>query len=136
LDIGNLLATIVGAMYVISVIFGLIIVAAIWKVFTKAGQPGWASIIPIYNVLVLLRMVGKPAWWIVLLIIPGVNIVFLIMLTHGLSKSFGKGAGFTIGLMVLSIVFYPILGFGGDPYLGPGGPESDADTGGESEDGL
>ena len=102
--------------------------------FRQTGQPGWASIIPIYNVFVLLRIVGKPAWWFLLLIIPGVNIVSLIMLTHELSKSFGKGAGFTFGLMVLSFVFYPILGFGGAPYLGPGGTESDADKLGSFED--
>ena len=115
-------------------IIGFILLAAFWKIFAKAGQPGWASIIPIYNVLVLLRIVGKPYWWLFLLIIPGVNIVSLIMLTHGLFKSFGKGAGFTFGLMVLSFVFYPILGFGGAPYLGPGGTESDADKLGSLED--
>ena len=118
---------------VIPIIVGFILLAAFWKIFAKAGQPGWASVIPIYNVLVLLRIVGKPYWWLFLLIIPGVNIVLLIMLTHGLSKSFGKGTGFTLGLMVLSFVFYPILGFGGDPYLGPGGTESDAATISHSE---
>jgi hypothetical protein len=101
----------------------LIEVVAVWKILTKAGQPGWGPIIPIYNLIVLLRMVGKPAWWIFLLIIPVVNIVVGIMLTHELSKSFGKGTGFTWGLLFLPLVFYPILGFGSDPYL---------DTGGES----
>jgi hypothetical protein len=133
LDYSNLFTTIGLLSGVIPMIIGFILLAAFWKIFAKAGQPGWASIIPIYNVLVLLRIVGKPYWWLFLLIIPGVNLVLLIMLIHGLSKSFGKGAGFTLGLMVLSFVFYPILGFGGDPYLGPDGTESDADTLSNSE---
>ena len=134
MDYSNLFTTIGLLSGVIPVIIGFILLAAFWKIFAKAGQPGWASIIPIYNVLVLLRIVGKPYWWLFLLIIPGVNIVLLIMITHELSKSFGKGAGFTFGLMVLSFVFYPILGFDGAPYLGPGGTESDADKLGSFED--
>jgi putative flippase GtrA len=134
LEYSNLWTTISEILGIISVIICVFLWAAFWKIFAKAGQPGWASIIPIYNVFVLLRIVGKPAWWFFLLIIPGVNIVSLIMLTHELSKSFGKGAGFTFGLMVLSFVFYPILGFGGAPYLGPGGTESDADKLGSFED--
>ena len=123
MEYSNLWTTISEILGIISVIICVFLVAAFWKIFAKAGQPGWASIIPIYNVFVLLRIVGKPAWWFFLLIIPGVNIVSLIMLTHELSKSFGKGTGFTWGLLFLPLVFYPILGFGSDPYL---------DTGGES----
>lgn len=115
-----------GAIAIVYLIIIVVEVAAFWKIFTKAGEPGWACIIPIYNLIVLLRIVGKPTWWIVLLIIPIVNIVVLIMIMHSLSKSFGKGAGFTIGLLVLGIVFYPILGFGSDSYVGPGGEESGA----------
>jgi len=96
-------------------------IVAMWKIYEKAGQPGWAAIIPIYNVIVLLKMVGKPLWWLILLIIPVVNIVFLIWMTNMLSKSFGKDEGFTVGLLLLGFVFYPILGFGDAKYLGPYG---------------
>ena len=96
-------------------------IAAMWKVFDKAGQPGWAAIIPIYNYIVWLQIIGKPWWWVLLLIIPLVNIVFVIIMYVELAKSFGKGTGFAIGLIFLSIVFFPILGFGDARYIGPGG---------------
>ncbi len=90
-----------------------------WRVYEKAGQPGWAVIIPIYNAWVLLKIVGRPGWWIVLLFIPFVNIVFSIIILNDLSKSFGHGGGFTVGLLFLSIIFFPILAFGNSRYLGP-----------------
>jgi hypothetical protein len=96
-------------------------IAAFWKVFEKAGQPGWACIIPIYNLIVMLKISGKPLWWIIMFIIPGVNVVFLVWMTNMLSKSFGKDEGFTVGLLLLGFVFYPILGFGDARYLGPYG---------------
>jgi hypothetical protein len=99
-----------------------LMIASAWIVFTKAGKPGWAAIIPIYNVIVMLEIVGKPWWWILLMLIPSVNIVILIMVYHRLSLSFGKGAGFTVGLIFLSFIFLPILAFGDAKYLGPGGP--------------
>ena len=101
--------------------FLILIIASMWTIFTKAGQPGWASIIPIYNIIVLVKIVGKPLWWIALYIIPVVNIVFLIWTINMLSKSFGKDEGFTVGLLLLGIVFYPILAFGEAKYLGPFG---------------
>ena len=126
-----------GAIAIVYLIVIVVEVAAFWKIYTKAGEPGWACIIPIYNLIVLLRIVGKPTWWIVLLIIPIVNIVVLIMLMHSLSKSFGKGVGFTIGLVVLGVVCYPILGFGSDAYVGPGGEESGAgDAAGSGESAI
>lgn len=88
----------------------------------KGREAGWAAIIPIYNLIVLLDIVGKPWWWLLLLLIPIVNIVILIMIYHNLSLSFGKGAGFTVGLIFLGIIFLPILAFGDTKYLGPGGP--------------
>src|SRR5204863_9323108 len=97
----------------------LVIVAAMWKVFTKAGKPGWASIIPIYNIWVLLEIVGRPGWWLVLMLIPFVNFIVLIILSIDVAKSFGKGTGFGLGLAFLSLIFYPILGFGDAQYQGP-----------------
>ena len=110
-------------MGVIIVIFLAIIVlmiASIWTIFSKAGKPGWASIVPIYNLIVLLEIVGKPWWWLLLMLIPIVNIVILIIVWHNLSLSFGKGGGFTVGLILLGIIFLPILAFGDAKYVGPG----------------
>lgn len=104
---------------VFSLIITIVMVVALWKIFTKAGQPGWAAIIPIYNVIVLLQIVGRPLWWIVLLFIPVVNFVIAIIMAIDLAKSFGKGAGFGVGLALLNIIFYPILAFGDAKYEGP-----------------
>lgn len=81
-----------------------------------AGQPGWSSIIPIYNLIVWLRIVGRPLWWIILFFVPFVNIVISIIITYQLAKVFGKGVGFTIGLILLPFIFYPILAFGQATY--------------------
>ena len=100
-------------------------IVAMWKVFTKAGQPGWACIIPIYNTYVMTKIAGKPGIWTLLCLIPVINIIFVIWLYNMISKSFGKDEGFTVGLVVLSVVFWPILGFGKSTYLGPyGNPEA------------
>jgi uncharacterized protein DUF5684 len=95
----------------------VLIVASMWKIFSKAGQPGWAAIIPIYNWIVWCKIVGRPAWWVLLLLIcfP----IFYIILCIDLGKSFGKGVGFAVGLILLSIIFFPILGFGSATYQGP-----------------
>lgn len=93
--------------------------ASVWKVFVKAGQPGWAILVPIYNIYIMTLIAKKPAWWIaIILLVPLVNIVFLIMLIHGISTNFGKDGGFTAGLILLGIVFWPILGFGDAQYIG------------------
>jgi len=94
-------------------------IVAQWKIFTKAGKPGWAAIIPIYNVVVWLEIVGRPIWWIVLCLIPCVNIVVLIILFVDLAKSFGKDGAFAAGLVLLSPIFMLILGFGSAEYQGP-----------------
>ncbi|RYZ21242.1 MAG: hypothetical protein EOO16_13845 [Chitinophagaceae bacterium] len=100
-------------------------IAAMWRVFQKAEQPGWAAIVPIYNMYVLLKIAGKPGWWLILLFIPLVNYVFLIWTYNMISKSFGKDEGFTAGMVLLGPVFWPILGFGEARYLGPyGDPEA------------
>ncbi len=100
-------------------------IAAMWKVFTKAGQPGWAAIIPIYNIYIMTKVGGKPGYWTLLCLIPGVNIIFGIWLYNMISKSFGHDEGFTVGLVLLGIIFWPILGFGSSKYRGPyGNPEA------------
>jgi hypothetical protein len=99
--------------------FVLLVIVAGWKVFTKAGEPGWAIIVPIYNVIVMLKIAGKPLWWIILLFIPIVNLVIGILVAVAIAERFGKGAGFGVGLALLPFIFYPILGFGSATYSGP-----------------
>ncbi len=115
-----------GGMLAVIIIIALICVIAQWKVFTKAGKPGWAAIIPIYNIIVLLEIVGKPVWWFLLFFIPCVNFVFIIWVYNLLSKSFGKSEGFTVGLVLLSPIFICILGFGSATYQGPAAAEARA----------
>ncbi len=112
------MAGVVGFIYLLIL---LLVVISQWKIYSKANKPGWACIIPIYNVIVLLEIIGKPIWWIIMFIIPGVNLIFGIWTINLLSKSFGKGVGFTIGLLILPIIFYPILAFGSAKYEGPAG---------------
>ena len=94
------------------------LIVSFWKVFTKAGQPGWACLIPIYNLYVLLVIAKKPAWWIIMFFIPLVNIIFLILASIAVAENFGKGAGFGIGLAFLGIIFFPILAFSDATYTG------------------
>ena len=89
-----------------------------WLMFEKAGEPGWAVIIPIYNLLIAIKIAGKPWWYLLLLMIPVVNIVIIIITIDGLSKNFGKSTGFTVGLFFLRWIFIPILGFGKAVYTG------------------
>lgn len=98
--------------------------AGLWKMFVKAGKPGWAAIIPIYNYIVMIEIVGKPVIWILWLLIPCVNIVFGIWLINLLSKSFGKSEGYTIGMLILPFIFFPLLGFGDAKYVGPSAAEA------------
>ena len=104
---------IVGIVYLAIIVF---LIASVWKVFTKGGQPGWAALIPIYNMYVLLKVAGKPGWWLILFFIPIVSIVFGILALAGLAANFGKGVGFVIGLIFLPFIFFPILGFGAAKY--------------------
>lgn len=98
----------------------LIVVVGLWKVFTKAGEPGWAAIIPIYNYYVILKIVGRPWWWLLLLLIPIVNLVVSIIVAIDLAKSFGKDAAYGVILLwLLNAIGYLILGFGDAEYQGP-----------------
>ena len=94
----------------------LLIIIGLWKVFVKAGKPGWASIVPIYNVIVLLEIAGKPLWWFILMLIPFVNFIVAIIVLIAVARNFGKGVGFAIGMVFLPFIFIPILGFGDAKY--------------------
>ncbi len=95
----------------------ILTIAGMWKVFSKGGQPGWAVLIPIYNFYVLLKVAGKPGWWLILMLIPLVGFVIWIMAMAALAGRFGKGGGFAVGLIFLPYIFYPILGFGSAQYM-------------------
>lgn len=94
----------------------ILTIAGIWRVFQKAGEPGWASIIPIYNMIVLLKVARKPLWWFFLLLIPIINLIVWIIMYVAIARNFGKGVGFAIGMFLLSPIFFPILGFGDAQY--------------------
>jgi hypothetical protein len=101
---------------IIALALVVLIIASFWTVFTKAGQPGWAAIVPIYNLYILLKIAGRPGWWLVLYIIPGVSLVIAIIVAIDVAKAFGKGAGFGVGLALLAPIFYPMLAFGDAQY--------------------
>ena len=113
---GGGIAALIGTLVWLAIM--VFVIAGLWKVFVKAGKPGWAAIVPIYNIIVLLEITGRPLWWIVLMLIPFVNIIILILVMIDLAKSFGKGIGFGIGCALLGIIFVPILGFSDAQYVG------------------
>ena len=94
----------------------VVVVVGLWKLFTKAGKPGWSALIPIYNTCMVIDMAGKPIWWIILLFIPFVNIVVSVLVAIGLAKNFGRGTGTVIGLIFLPMIFILILAFSSAEY--------------------
>lgn len=104
---------------IIGVIFALLGIIAMWRVFQKAKQPGWAAIIPIYNIYTLLKLCGRPGWWVVLYFIPIVNIIIHAVVSIDCAKAFGKSSVFGIvGLWLFSLIGFMILGFGSAQYKG------------------
>ena len=103
-----------------SIAFSLFMITASWVVFVKADQPGWACLLPIYNVILLLRIAGKPWWWFFLYMVPVVGVVISIIHMIALAEAFGKGAGYGIGLFFLGFIFLPLLAFGDAEYSGGG----------------
>ena len=115
------MAPMMATIVLVSLAVSILVIAAAWRVFTKAGQPGWASIIPFYNVIVLLRTTGRPGWWLLLMFIPVANLVVSIIVSIDLAKSFGKGVGFGIVTFLFPFIGAAVLGFGGAQYVGPAG---------------
>ena len=107
----------------ISALIALFFIAVGWKIYQKADEPGWAVLIPIYNIVVLLRMIGRPIWWLILLIIPVVNFIIAIIINIDLAKSFGKDVLYGLGITFLGIIFLPMLAFGQASYEGPAAAE-------------
>src|SRR5947199_10877259 len=108
-----------GALFwMCEIAFIVLMIAAMWRVFSKASQPGWAAIIPIFNVYIMCKVAGRPGWWLLLMLIPFVNLIIGIILSVDIAKRFGKGIGFAIGMILLPFIFWPILGFGSAQYQG------------------
>jgi hypothetical protein len=109
-------------MIIIYLALIIVMVASYWKLFTMAGKPGWAAIVPIYNIIVILEIVGRPMWWILILFVCAP--VFAIVINIDLAKSYGKETGFGVGLILLPIVFLPMLAFSSSTeYVGPAAAE-------------
>lgn len=97
----------------------VLILAGFWKLFTKAGKPGWAAIVPFYNSYCLFDIAWGSGWLFLLTFVPCVNFVVMIILYFKIAKAYGQGTGFGFGLLLLPYVFFPILGFGKSEYVGP-----------------
>jgi len=110
----------VGALFffVIYAAVIVLVIAGMWKMFVKAGQQGWLSIIPILNTYVIIKLAGREGWWILLFLIPCVNIVVAIIVYMDLAKKYGKSAAYGLGLVFLPFIFFPMLGFGSATYQG------------------
>lgn len=103
---------------IILVVFLVPTLAGIWRIYEKAGKPGWAAIVPIYNLIVWMEIIRKPGYWVLLMIIPYIGVIWQIWATNLLVKSFGKDEAFTVGAVFLPFIFFPILGFGDAQYVG------------------
>ncbi|MFN8525050.1 MAG: DUF5684 domain-containing protein [Chloroflexota bacterium] len=111
---------VLAVMWLPVAVLSVVSMVAAWRVYAKAGRPGWGVLIPIYNCLLLLEIVGRPAWWIVLFFIPFANLVATVMVAIDLAESFGRSAAFGVVLLWLfSFVGLLILGFGSASYVGP-----------------
>lgn len=105
---------ILGVFMIPILILSILVLVSYWKLFEKAGKPGWAVLIPIYSTLVMLEIIRKPWYWLLLILIPGLGIIWAIWAINLFVKSFGKDEGYTIGCLLLPYVFFPILAFSKD----------------------
>jgi len=105
-----------GVMWILYVAWIVIVIIGYWRTFVKAGRPGWGAIIPFYNLYLYIKVGGRPGWWLILYFIPFVNIIMDLIVSIDVSRNFGHGTGYGIGLWLLKPIFMLILGFGGDQY--------------------
>jgi len=110
------LLALLGAYLIFVLAIAVVMLISMWKIFSKAGQPGWAILVPIYNTVTLLKVVRKPVWWILLMLIPFVNFIIIILVYLELAKVFGKDTGFGLGIVFLPIIFLPMLAFSNSEY--------------------
>lgn len=99
----------------------MLLVVPTWRIYVKAGEPGWASIVPLFSQYTLCSVVGRPVWWLIFLLIPYVNFVFWLIVAMDLARVFSRSKAFGIGLWLLPFVFLPILGYGSAEYTAPSG---------------
>jgi len=115
---GGALAALGLLLTLVPLVLAVLFIAGMWKTFAKAGQPGWAAIIPIYNIYVLVTKVAdRGILWVVLGIVFPLALIVPMIDT---AKAFGKGTGYGIGLALFGFVFFPLLGFGDAQYRGSG----------------
>ncbi|MBS1514823.1 MAG: signal peptidase I [Bacteroidetes bacterium] len=113
------MALFTGVFLLVWIGIAVLMIAGWWKIFTKAGKPGWAAIIPIYNIIILTEIVGRPTWWVFIYYAGCTTIIGHIILSLDLARSFGKDVGYGVGLILLPWLFYPMLGFSSAQYVGP-----------------
>jgi hypothetical protein len=101
---------------ILGIVIGILMIASVWRVFSKAGEPGWASLIPFYNLFVFVKICGKPAWWMILFFVPVANIVAWVVTSFALAERFGKETLFGLGLCFVGFIFWPLLAFGEAQY--------------------
>ena len=110
----------VGAYVAFGIVGYLVVAFAYFGVFRKADQPGWAAFVPIVNILFLLKVVGRPWWWLLLILfVPCIGWIFLLVAEYDLAQVFGHGFGFWLGIVFLPFIFLYILGYSRAEYLGP-----------------
>jgi hypothetical protein len=126
------LAAVFAALSVYMLIMTVVVVitiAALWKLFERAHKPGWAALVPVYNYVVLLEVIGRPLWWLAMMFVPFVNLVFMFMMYIDLAKSFGKDTTYGVLLALFAPIMLPALAFGKHTvYVGPVGPEHHGQT--------
>ena len=103
--------------WVLSMALSILMIISLWKIFKKAGKPGWASIIPIYNIYIMCEIAEKEWWYVLLSCVPFANIYAMIVLYNGMAKKFGKSGGFVAGMILLPVIFFPMLAFGKDAAI-------------------
>jgi len=104
------------AILVMVVATSVFMTVCMWAIYNKAGEAGWKSIIPVYNLYVLFQIVGKPGWWVIFLFVPFVGTILFIFMNYLLARAFGKGVGYMLGVTFLPFIFLPLLAFGGAQY--------------------
>lgn len=116
---------ILGGVFLVALAIGIFLAIVNWKVFKKAGKPGWAAIVPFYNQYVLAEITWGNGWFFLIFlgaIIPIIGtiavIVFTILTYIKLAKAFDKDGGFAVGLIFLNPIFMAILAFGNSKYTG------------------
>lgn len=120
----GVLMAVMGIFWLVMLAISVVQIVALWKLFTKAGKPGWAAIVPFYNVIVMCEIAGRPAWWLAMMFVPIANIVFSIMLTLDFVKSYGKDTTFAVLTILFGFVMLPVMAFDKNTrYVGPAGPE-------------